>query len=130
MNRKVNSIIQEINHDVWRKSPWCYVKLQSLLEMAVDKYLWSICSLPDNQSLKYKLDIVSDRLSQNIGSIYELNRKANDTKHNSGKDVRFEFDFLKRKIKKIRTTLPGPATMASHGYGGCCAAYPQRVLSC
>ncbi len=111
MNRKaVNSIIQEINYDVWRKSPWCYVKLQSLLEIAVDKYLWSIFSLTDVQSLKHKLDIVSGRLSQNLGIIYELNKKANDMKHNSDKDVRYEFDFLKNYFTEynglIKSTLP------------------------
>ena len=111
MNRKVvNNLIQEINYDVWRKNPWCYVKLQSLLEIAVDKYLWSVFSLPDDQSLKYKIDIVSGRLSQNLESIYELNRKANDIKHNSGKEVRFEFDFLKKYFAEyngfIKSTLP------------------------
>lgn len=111
MNRKaVNNIIEEINYDVWRKSPWCYVKIQSLLERAVDKYLWSIYSLPNNQSLKPKLDIVNDRLGQDISTLFELNRIANDIKHNNEKEVRFDFDFLRRYFAEynsfVATELP------------------------
>ncbi len=96
MNEK--NIVREINHDIWRKSNWVYVKLQTLLEDFINKFLFSCYCHFDGIMLKEKIGIVADRISNvDFKNFYTLNRYANDIKHNNS-DIPFDSSFLKAYI--------------------------------
>ena len=83
------NIVREINHDIWRKSNWVYVKLQTLLEDFINKFLFSCYYDFDGIMLKEKIGIVEDKINGiNFKNFYTLNRYANDVKHNNS-DISF-----------------------------------------
>lgn len=95
---KGKNIVREINHDIWRKSNWVYVKLQTLLEDFINKFLFSCYYDFDGIMLKEKIGIVEDKINGiNFKNFYTLNRYANDVKHNNS-DISFDDEFLKSYI--------------------------------
>ena len=82
MNEK--NIVSEINRDIWLESNWVYVKLQTLLEDFINKFLFSCYCDFDGIMLKEKIGIVADRISNvDFKNFYTLNRYANDIIHNN-----------------------------------------------
>lgn len=93
MNEK--NIVREINHDIWRKSNWVYVKLQTLLEDLINRFLFSCYCDFEGIMLKEKIGIVEEKISNiDFKNFYTLNRYANDIKHNTS-DIPFDSKFLK-----------------------------------
>lgn len=103
MNR--NNVVREINHDIWRRSSWVYVKLQTLLEDFINKYLTICCYNYDGMMLKEKLGIAEDKINTvDFKNIYALNRYANDLKHNNS-DISFDSKFLKTYIEDFNNLI-------------------------
>ena len=106
----MGEIIQEIHRDIYHESPWCYVKLQTLLESAVNYYLQSKKVFTQSLTLKPKIDLMYDYSNyQNDYVIFEdLIHQANVLKHQNNNSIKFDIAFLREyyvAFNKLVTTL-------------------------
>lgn len=97
---KINDLIKEINKDAWDQSEWCYVKLQTLLETVVNKFLAGKRIESTEKGLKAKLDKIENVIDFDLNIFHKLNDKANGVKHNAGVITVYDKTFLKKYAGK------------------------------
>lgn len=92
MERK--DIFTEISKDAYNASVWIYVKLQSHMERLLIRAL-EIMGYQSKGSVKDNISAIAEFVpSYNFDSFYELNRKANNVKHNNHKEEVYDREFL------------------------------------
>lgn len=103
---KVITLRNEIYGDIYKKSEWIYVKLQSLYEfmgrMFLESSIWDnefLCSNPSGFEVFKYIDSRYIKKSKIAAQFYMLNERANLIKHNTDIDrletAKFEIGFVK-----------------------------------